>query len=188
MSLHPTKRLQGGRFVLLGLLRAGGEAEVWRALETASGEERALKAYPAGEGGAETAARELSLARRLAHAHVVRVEDAFVEGDHAFVVMELAEGSLAERVATMGPLSPAEALAALEGPLAALAEAHAQGIVHRDVKPHNLLVFGDLGGALEAGGNATVKLADFGIAQLRAEGVTRTRSGALLGSLPFMSP
>ena len=66
MRLYPTQRLQGGRFVLLGLLKAGGEAEVWRALDTGRGEERALKAYPAGDGGAEAAARELALARRLA--------------------------------------------------------------------------------------------------------------------------
>ena len=199
MTLHPTRRLQDGRYILLGLLRTGGEAEVWRALDTVAGEQRALKVWLAADGGAEAAARELELARRVVHPHVVRVDDAFVDGDHAFVVMELAEGSLAERVATMGPLTPDEAFAALEGPLQALEAAHAAGIVHRDVKPHNLLVFGALDGALhgalthavpgDAGRpRAVVKLADFGIAQVRAEGLTRTRSGAFLGSLPFMSP
>jgi serine/threonine protein kinase len=202
VTLHPTRRLQDGRYILLGLLRTGGEAEVWRALDTVAGEQRALKVWLAADGGAEAAARELELARRLVHPHVVRVDDAFVDGDHAFVVMELAEGSLAERVATMGPLTPDEAFAALEGPLQALEAAHAAGIVHRDVKPHNLLVFGALDGAFdgaldgdgggqltEGGGpRAVVKLADFGIAQVRAEGLTRTRSGAFLGSLPFMSP
>jgi serine/threonine protein kinase len=194
VTLHPTRRLQDGRYILLGLLRTGGEAEVWRALDTVAGEQRALKVWLAADGGAEAAARELELARRLVHPHVVRVDDAFVDGDHAFVVMELAEGSLAERVATMGPLTPDEAFAALEGPLQALEAAHAAGIVHRDVKPHNLLVFGALDGAFDGalpgdgGGRAIVKLADFGIAQVRAEGLTRTRSGAFLGSLPFMSP
>jgi hypothetical protein len=192
VPLHPTQRLQGGRYVLLGLLRTGGEAEVWRALDTTVAQERALKVFPAAEGGADAAARELALARRISHPNVVRVDDAFVDGDHAFVVMELAEGSLAERVATLGPLSPAEALAALSGPLSALEAAHAAGIVHRDIKPHNLLVFGALDGPLLDSENgrprATVKLSDFGIAQVRAEGLTRTRSGAFLGSLPFMSP
>jgi serine/threonine protein kinase len=90
VPLHPTQRLQGGRYVLLGLLRTGGEAEVWRALDTTVAQERALKVFPAAEGGADAAARELALARRISHPNVVRVDDAFVDGRHKNILAQAA--------------------------------------------------------------------------------------------------
>ncbi len=112
----------------------------------------------------------------MAHPHVVVVRDSFTEGPWAVIVMELARCSMAELVEERGPL-PVEALLDLATQVCAgLAAAHAAGVVHRDVKPHNLLLF--------SGG--VVKLCDFGVAH--AAGHARTRTGNVIGSMPFMAP
>ena len=138
----------------------------------------AIKVLDAAAGGAAAAEREAEGAARVQHPNVVRVRDTFTEDGLAFMVMELAVGSLADLVAREGPLPPPIALGCALQACEALAAAHRAGVVHRDVKPHNLLVFAD----------GSVRLADFGAARALMDGHTRTRTGALLGSIPFMAP
>jgi serine/threonine protein kinase len=121
--------------------------------------------------------REARLAARLSHPNVVQVYDTAQEGERPFIVMEYVEGeTLAERLAR-GPLPPGDAIRLASHLCAALEHAHRAGLVHRDVKPQNVLLRAD----------GTAKLADFGIA--RAAGETRlTQAGALLGTAAYLAP
>ena len=175
-GLHPGKRLRDGRYRLLSKLRAGATAQVWRALDARDGTEVAIKAVPLDVGGADAVEHEAEAVARVQHPGAVRVLATFEEADHGLIVMELAAGSLADRVDAHGPLDGAATRAIGLALAEVLAAAHAAGVVHRDVKPQNVLVMTD----------GSVRLADFGIARVHARGHTRT--GALLGTLPFMAP
>ena len=163
-------------------LRAGGVGMVWagRDLRPRNGDSPhvALKAVDAAAGGADAAEREAEVAARVRHPGVVRVREVFVEEGLAWLVMDRALGSLADVVERGGPLPPPVALGCALQAADALAAAHAVGVVHRDVKPHNLLVF--------PGGG--VRLTDFGAARALSHGGTRTRTAAVLGTIAFMAP
>jgi hypothetical protein len=180
--LTPSTRLNDGRYVLTRFLRAGGAGVVWAARDTrprmGDSPDVAIKVLDAAAGGSDAASREAEVAARVRHPNVVRVRDTFVQDGLACMVMDRARGSLADLVARVGPLPPPVALGCALQACEALAEAHRAGVVHRDVKPHNLLVFDD----------GSVRLADFGAARALVDGHTRTRTGALLGSIPFMAP
>lgn len=122
--------------------------------------------------------REGRLAARLAHPHVVAVYDAGEEDGRPYIVMEYVDGeTLAELVRRRGALPPAEAVGLARQALAGLEHAHAAGLVHRDLKPGNLLLRGD----------GTLKIADFGIA--RAMEVTGlTEAGTVLGTAAYLAP
>lgn len=165
---------------MLGPLGEGGFAQVWRVLDRRLNVQRAVKVVDvtADRQAGERVLREAKLLAELCHASVLTVFDAFEDDGLACVVMELCAGSLADRVAASGPLSPALAVGLGIDVLGALGAAHALGVVHRDIKPQNLLI-------TERG---EVRVADFGIARFRDESVSITRTGALLGSVPFMAP
>jgi len=123
-------------------------------------------------------ARESRLAARLSHPNVVAVFDAGEDGGRPYIVMEYVEGeTLADVLRRRGAL-PTEEAAEIAGQVAAgLAHAHAQGLVHRDVKPQNLLVSGD----------GRVKIADFGVA--RGDDLSQlTQAGTVLGTAAYLSP
>lgn len=122
--------------------------------------------------------REARLAARLAHPNVVRVFDVGEDDGRPFIAMEYVEGeTLAEFVARRGRVSPAEAATLGTQMCAGLAAAHAAGLVHRDVKPQNLML----------GTDGVLKLGDFGIAAGQ-EGTRLTLAGTVLGTAGYLAP
>jgi eukaryotic-like serine/threonine-protein kinase len=122
--------------------------------------------------------REARLAARLAHPNVVRVFDVGEDDGRSFIAMEYVEGeTLAELIARRGRLPPAEAARLGTQMGAGLAAAHAAGLVHRDVKPQNLLL----------GTDGLLKLGDFGIA-VAHEGTRLTLEGTVLGTVGYLAP
>ncbi len=155
---------------------------VWLAQDEVLGRQVALKRIGMFPGGGSPdlvrAEREAKLAAKLNHPHVVAVFDFVTDGDAQWLVMEYVEGvTLAELSKQRGGL-PAEDVAPIIRQAAeALAAAHEAGIVHRDVKPSNILVTED----------GTAKLADFGIARARAD-ATLTQTGMVTGSPAYLAP
>lgn len=166
-----------GHYEVRGFLGEGGMARVYRAVDPGSGREVAVKVLKDEVACDETAAkrfrREAEAAARFRHPALVAVQDV----GPTFIVLDLVDGeSLAALLARRGGLPAAEALRILGEVAGALDHVHAQGVVHRDVKPSNVLVARD-GGA---------KLTDFGIARLAWARMTRT--GELIGSPAYMAP
>jgi serine/threonine-protein kinase len=121
---------------------------------------------------------EARAAARLSHPHVVAVHDQGTDGSDVFLVMELVIGTtLRDVLRARGRLSPAEALDVLEPMLDALGAAHRAGLVHRDVKPENVLITPD----------GRVKVADFGLARATST-VTNATQGVLIGTVAYLSP
>lgn len=175
----------GDRYRFERELGTGGSATVWCVHDLALDRPAALKLLlPLERGGDSRRDRLRTEARALAaldHRHVVRVFDLGQHEGRDYIVMEYLErGSLADRLANEGPLAPLAAVDAVLDVLEALAAAHDGGIVHRDVKPGNVLVRAD----------GTVALCDFGIARTQQDGPDgeHTRTGVALGSLGFMAP
>ena len=175
--------LADGRYRLLSELGAGGMAIVYRGFDARLDVQRAIKvlspemaARPAIRQRFEVEARTMA---KLQHPNIVSVQDVGVEGDRVYMVMELVEsGSLMDRLEAGGPLSPVAACLAIEAILSALHVAHARGVVHRDIKPHNVLV-------TDAG---TCKVTDFGIARVTAGEHAGTRTGTAMGTWAYMAP
>jgi serine/threonine-protein kinase len=175
--------LARGRYRVERVLGAGGMAVVYRAHDEELHRPVAIK-LPA-EHLAEDAEferrflREAQVASRLSHPNVVAVYDAGDEEGRPYIVMEVVEGeTLADRLARRGPLPAAEVAALGAQAAAGLGHAHAHGLVHRDVKPHNLLLRDD----------GTVKVADFGIARAAEATQRLTQAGANLGTAAYLAP
>ncbi len=175
-------QILGERYRLEETIGSGGAATVWRAHDVPGDRTVAVKLLDAADGPdaevrRERLRREARLLATLDHPNVVRIHDVGDHDGHPFLVMELVPGgSLAELVRSRGPLPPAQAVQVTLAVLGALEAAHQLGVVHRDVKPGNILLRGDL----------TPVLCDFGIARTDAEAHTKT--GVALGSLGYMAP
>ncbi|MEP6695516.1 MAG: Stk1 family PASTA domain-containing Ser/Thr kinase [Pseudonocardiales bacterium] len=175
-------KLLEGRYRIDRRIARGGMATVYRGLDERLDRVVAIKVmHPALAEDAQFLARftaEAKAAARLSSGHVVSVFD---QGSHdglAFLVMELVQGhTLRDLLHERGRLSPAEALSVLEPVLLALAAAHRAGLVHRDVKPENVLL----------GDDGTVKVADFGLAHA-VEAATHTSAGMLIGTAAYVAP
>jgi eukaryotic-like serine/threonine-protein kinase len=177
-----TPTLLGGRYRLGERIAAGGMGAVYRAVDETLGRQVAVKALrrelAADPTFLERFRREARAAAGLSHPGVAGVYDYGELGGQPFIVMELVEGeTLAERLAARGRLPWREAFAIGEQVAAALAAAHAHGLVHRDVKPANILL----------GRDGRAKVTDFGIAQA-AQTATLTRTGMVLGSANYVAP
>ncbi|TVQ88547.1 MAG: serine/threonine protein kinase [Deltaproteobacteria bacterium] len=168
-----------GRYALVGLLGRGGMGIVYRAYDPDLQREVAVKCLSRSKQP-ETRERFLAEARsvaRLDHPSLVRVLDVGVHGDQPYFVMELVSGGSLARRLEDGPLGPDEALQIAASVARALAHAHDAGIVHRDVKPSNILI--------DRQGRA--KLSDFGVAR-DTTNAHRTGTGQVVGTLRYMAP
>jgi tRNA A-37 threonylcarbamoyl transferase component Bud32 len=170
-----------GRYRLVRRIAAGGMGEVWEADDTVLGRRVALKVLveelAADDRATRRFVREARATARLAHPNVARVYDFGRDGGAPFLVMELLEGdTLAGRLAA-GPLPPGEAARVAAAVGDALDAGHQRGIVHRDVKPANVM--------LTAGGD--VKVMDFGIAAAADETHSTTGSG-MYATVAYVSP
>ncbi|GAA4577612.1 serine/threonine-protein kinase [Planotetraspora kaengkrachanensis] len=179
-------RLVAGRYRLIEPLGSGGMGTVWRAADRVLGREVAVKELrgPAELAGPEREAftlrtfREARAAGRLNHPGVVAVYDIFEYGGHPWIVMQLVRSrTLGSLVQEEGPLPPRRVAGIGVQILAGLRAAHAAGVLHRDVKPDNVLIT-DEGRAV---------LTDFGIATLEDDSPV-TRTGTLIGTPAFIAP
>ncbi|WP_244189417.1 serine/threonine-protein kinase [Streptomyces incarnatus] len=173
--------LLADRYELRELLARGAMGEVWRACDRVLGRPVAVKLLRAEEEvDAERFRLEARITARLNHPNVVGMYDFGCHRHQPYLVMELVDGwSLAQERSLRGVLPPAEAAALTAQAAAGLFAAHQQGVVHRDVKPANLM--------LTTG--RTVKIADFGIARFAedaAGGLTAT--GKVLGTADYLAP
>jgi hypothetical protein len=184
--LQPEANL--GPYRLIERIGAGGMGEVWKAEDTRLGRMVAIKVLPAAVAqDAEAVARmkrEARTAAQLYHPNVAMIHSIEQEGDLLFIVQEFVEGEPLTRVIKRGGLSEADICRIGKGVADALAEAHAKGIVHRDIKPDNVIVSGQ-----------RVKVLDFGIAKQvgvpNAPGdptAFMTQQGMILGTIHYMSP
>ena len=177
-----TNQRISGRYTLGRTVGQGAGGAVWLAHDELLDRAVALKRVGGVPGSAAAedavrAEREARLAAQLGHAHVVSVYDLVTDADGAWLVMEYVDGpALSTFVRDHGPLSPDDAARLLAPVADALVQAHALGIVHRDVKPSNILK-----------GEAGAKLTDFGIAR-GAEDATLTRTGLVTGSPAYLAP
>lgn len=177
-----TQTVCGDRYELRDVIGSGGMALVYLARDRKLDSLVAVKLLAdnlsADPELRERFRREAELARRLSHPNVVRVLGSGETDGRAFIVLEFVEcGNLAEELARAGPLSR-ERVAELGAQAAAgLAHAHERGLVHRDVKPQNLLLAAD----------GTLKVSDFGIAHA-VDGTRLTAIGSVLGTAAYLAP
>ena len=174
--------LAGGRYRMESLLGAGGMAAVYRARDSELDRPVAIKILAehlaTDASFRERFVREARMAGRLAHPNIVHVYDAGEDNGRPFIVMEYVEGrTLADELREHEKLAPARVVDLALQVCGGLEHAHAAGLVHRDVKPGNLLLRAD----------GTVKIADFGIARA-AESTKLTQIGSVLGTAAYLSP
>ncbi|WP_449407282.1 serine/threonine-protein kinase [Microbacterium maritypicum] len=184
--LSETEALLDGRYVLSDRLGRGGMATVYRAEDTRLERTVAIKMLHDGEGStafANRAHNEKALLAAVNHPSIVTLFDAQLLPDRPrYLVMEYVDGpTLARRLRT-GPMRPRQVARLARDLGAGLADVHALGIVHRDVKPSNVLLGRDPGG-----GPRTAKLADFGIA-CQIGSPRMTSPGIVLGTFTYMAP
>ncbi|MFJ8001996.1 serine/threonine-protein kinase [Streptomyces sp. NPDC096310] len=182
----PEGRLLAGRYRLGGVLGRGGMGTVWRALDETLGRTVAVKElrFPSSIDEDEKrrlitrTLREAKAIARIRNSGAVTVFDVVDEDDRPWIVMELVEGkSLAEAVREDGLLTPRRAAEVGLAILDVLRSAHREGILHRDVKPSNVLIAED----------GRVVLTDFGIAQVEGD-PSVTSTGMLVGAPSYISP
>jgi hypothetical protein len=176
------------RYRLLERLGAGGFGVVWRARDELLHREVAVKRIWLGpDGDGERAAREAQASARLSHPAIVALYEACPLGEAFYLISELVRGSTLARLIAEDELSDEQVLAIGMDLVDALEHAHARGVIHRDIKPQNVLVpdRAEQPGPHEH--RAAAKLTDFGGASL-AEEDALTRTGDVLGTLAYMAP
>src|SRR5712691_2092119 len=176
----PTTELVLGRYRPLRPLGSGGSGSVWLAHDEKSGLEVALKIVRREGKAGPRAEREVAVAARLRHPHCLRAYGFGRDDRHVYIAYEYAPGPTLREAIRSGSLNDAAAVEAAAQILEALAHAHARRVVHRDVKPSNVLL-------VEEHGELAVKLLDFGLAHVE-EAETLTAAGDVPGTLAYIAP
>nr|MDQ6928836.1 protein kinase [Actinomycetota bacterium] len=189
------QRVLVGRYRMIRPIASGAMAEVWEAQDQTLGRAVAVKVLHShlaqDESFLERFRREAIAAARLAHPNVVATYDTGTDGDVAFIVMELVLGrTLRQVLSDEGPMNPRRVVQIGAQVADALDYAHRSGVIHRDVKPANILLCDD----------GRAKVADFGIAKAAIEAIEDatgaganshtdlTQSGAIVGTAKYLSP
>jgi serine/threonine-protein kinase len=186
MSDMDLPSLIGSKYRPLRMIGQGGMGVVYEVEHLHTGQRFALKVLTRQPGASvERFKREARAVSRIQSDHVVRVTDADVApelGGAPFLVMDLLEGADLEGVTGDRPAAPADVVCWLRQVARALVKAHESGIVHRDLKPENIFL------TRREDGSPLVKLLDFGIAKMTAEGTALTQSNSFLGTPGYMAP
>ena len=173
----------GGRYKVEEELGRGGMAKVYRGNDTVLGRPVAVKIlapqFADDPSFVDRFRREAQAAARLNHPNLVSVYDTGSDGGVHFIVMEYVEGkTLADYLAGGGRIMPQRAIEIAEAVSQALTAAHTQGVIHRDIKPGNIMITP----------SGAVKVADFGIARVIAGAETIAQTAAVLGTAAYLSP
>ncbi len=179
-------RVISGRYVVQAIVGTGGMAFVYRAFDKKKNRIVAIKVlrpeYESDEEFVRRISREAEAASKVPHENIVNLLDVGTDGDLRYIVMEYVDGqTLKDLIRQRGSIHPDTAIRMAIRILAAVDHAHRNGIVHRDIKPQNILV----------DNQGRVKVADFGIARLKAAQTTRIDDGSgtsALGSVHYFSP
>ncbi|MBR1559624.1 MAG: protein kinase [Clostridia bacterium] len=179
-------RVISGRYVVQAIVGTGGMAVVYRAFDKKKNRIVAIKVlrpeYESDEEFVRRFSREAEAASKVSHENIVNMLDVGTDGDMRYIVMEFVDGqTLKDMIRQQGFINPDTAIRMTIRILAAVDHAHRNGIVHRDIKPQNILVDSE----------GRVKVADFGIARLKANQTTTIDDGqgvSALGSVHYFSP
>ena len=179
---QPAGQLLDGRYRVTSSIAHGGMATVYLGVDTRLDRTVAIKIMhtelAADEDFAARFVREARSVAQLSHPNVVAVYDQGSDGRHLYLAMEYVPGrTLRQLLNERGKLTPGQSLDIIESVLAGLAAAHQAGIVHRDVKPENVLLAED----------GRVKVADFGLARSMS-GTNHTKTGVLMGTVAYLAP
>jgi tetratricopeptide (TPR) repeat protein len=172
-----------GRYTILGEVHRGGQGTVYRARETQTERIVALKVLPQGRGASLRERyrfeREVDLAASLDHPNIVRVQKGFSVEGHIFYAMEFIEGVTLDRFLAGREAGTGESLRLFQQVCGAVSYAHRRGVIHRDLKPQNILV----------GPDGEPRVLDFGLAKATWDrGVKVTMTGEFMGTLAYASP
>ena len=176
------KKMIKNRYEIIKLIGQGGMADVFLGYDTCLNREVAIKILR-GEVSDDLVPlqrfeREAQASTSLSHQNIVDVYDVGEEGGHHFIVMEYVKGiTLKELIAKRGSLCNEEAVDIMKQLVSAVAQAHSRGIIHRDIKPQNILVKAD----------GIIKLSDFGIALVQ-DSMQLTKNDSVMGSVHYMAP
>jgi serine/threonine protein kinase len=172
---------RAGDYEIVEILGAGGMGQVYKVRNLLSDRIEAMKVLlPNLEGNPELAdrfLREIKVQAALDHPNIAKLHTAMRSGNQLVMVMEFVEGEPLSKMLERGPVPVRSAVSYASQVLAALAYAHARGVIHRDIKPANIMVMR----------SGAVKLMDFGIARMKADR-RLTQTGSTVGSLFYMSP
>src|SRR5918997_1523630 len=186
----PTQPLDGvsgarlilGRYRMERRLGAGGFGVVWLGWDEKLEREVAVKVIPRENGAGERVEREARAAARLNHPGIVAIYELASDDEDVYLVSELVRGRTLAELTQAGAISDRDVARIGAALCDALEHAHARGVIHRDVKPQNVMVVAE-----PAAGAGFAKLADFGVAHV-ASGDPLTRTGDVVGTLAYMAP